>query len=185
MKKYVLIAGVNGAGKSTLYHVLEELKDMPRINTDEMVKQFGDWKRLDCVFKAGKQAVKMINDYFEKGISFNQETTLCGNAILNNIRKAKQLGYYIEIHYVGVETVEVAKERVLHRVSVGGHGIPEKDIERRYIETFENLNKIISECDRIAFYDNTYEFDCFAVKEGRNIVILADRVPKWFEKVAI
>lgn len=44
MKKYILIAGVNGAGKSTLYETLDELKEMPRINTDEIVKELGDWK---------------------------------------------------------------------------------------------------------------------------------------------
>ena len=66
MKKYILIAGVNGAGKSTLFHVLDELKDMPRVNTDEIVKQFGDWKNISDTFKAGKQAVKMINDFFDK-----------------------------------------------------------------------------------------------------------------------
>lgn len=71
MKKYILIAGVNGAGKSTLFHVLEELKDMPRVNTDEIVKQFGDWNNSSDVFKAGKQAVKKINDYLENGITFN------------------------------------------------------------------------------------------------------------------
>ena len=185
MKKYILIAGVNGSGKSTLYHILEELKDMPRVNTDEIVKQIGSWKSPDCVFRAGKQAVRMIREYFEKEISFNQETTLCGNAVLNNIRMAKLRGYYIEIHYVGVETVEIAKERVAHRVSVGGHGIPEKDIERRYVETFENLNKISSECDRILFYDNTYEFERFAVKEGQNTVILAGHIPEWFAKVEL
>lgn len=43
MKKYILIASVNGTGKSTLYHVLDELKDMPRVNIDEIVKQFGHW----------------------------------------------------------------------------------------------------------------------------------------------
>ena len=89
MKKYILIAGVNGAGKSTLFHVLEELKGMPRVNTDEIVKQFGDWNNDLDVFKAGKQAVKMINEYFNNGITFNQETTLCGNNILKNIKKAK------------------------------------------------------------------------------------------------
>lgn len=36
MKKYILIAGVNGAGKSTLYQTLESLKQMERINTDEI-----------------------------------------------------------------------------------------------------------------------------------------------------
>lgn len=42
MKKYVLIAGVNGAGKSTLYQTLDSLKTMERINTDEIVRSFGD-----------------------------------------------------------------------------------------------------------------------------------------------
>lgn len=185
MKKYILIAGVNGAGKSTLYHVLDELQNMPRVNMDEIVKQYGDWKNSECVSKAGRQAVKLINDFLEKGITFNQETTMCGNSVLNNIRKAKALGYFIEIHYVGVDTVEIAKERVLHRVSVGGHGIPEKDIERRYIETFEKLNQIIPECDRVLFYDNTEEFRLFAVKEKKYVLKMEKGVPSWYEKVKL
>lgn len=90
MQKYILIAGVNGAGKSTLFHVLDELKDMPRVNTDEIVKQFGDWNNISDTFKAGKQAVKMINDFFDKGITFNQETTLCGNNIPDWFEKVKR-----------------------------------------------------------------------------------------------
>lgn len=35
----LMAAGVNGAGKSTLYEALNELKGMPRINTDEIVKE--------------------------------------------------------------------------------------------------------------------------------------------------
>lgn len=183
MGKYILIAGVNGAGKSTLFHSLDELKDMPRVNTDEIVRQYGDWNNISDTFKAGKQAVKMIDEYFNNHISFNQETTLCGNHILKNVKRAKALGYYIELHYIGVDSVEIAKKRVAHRVSVGGHGIPEKDIERRYVETFENLNKIISEFDRISFYDNTTKFERFAVIEGGKTVLLVNSIPKWFEKV--
>ena len=70
-----------------------------------------------------------------------------------------------------------------HRVSVGGHGIPEEDIERRYVETFNNLNEIISKCDRISFYDNTNEFERFAIIEGGTTVILVNNIPDWFEKV--
>ena len=33
------LLGENGAGKSTLYEALNELKGMPRINTDEIVKE--------------------------------------------------------------------------------------------------------------------------------------------------
>jgi len=42
MKRYILIAGVNGAGKSTLYQILDSLKDMPRINTDEIIEKVKD-----------------------------------------------------------------------------------------------------------------------------------------------
>ena len=58
MKKYIIIAGVNGAGKSTLYQTIENLKEMPRVNVDEIVREIGDWQNLSDVFKAGKIAVK-------------------------------------------------------------------------------------------------------------------------------
>lgn len=44
MKKYILIAGVNGSGKSTLYQSLQSLHDIQRVNTDEILKEFGDWR---------------------------------------------------------------------------------------------------------------------------------------------
>ena len=90
MKKYILIAGVNGVGKSTLYQSLQELQDMPRVNTDEIVKEFGDWRNIGDVIAAGKIAVKRISQYFDEGITFNQETTLCGKSILSNIKRAKE-----------------------------------------------------------------------------------------------
>ena len=72
MKKYVIIAGVNGAGKSTLYQTNDNLKLLPRVNVDEIVKEIGDCKKVEDVFAAGKIAVKKIKKYFEEGISFNQ-----------------------------------------------------------------------------------------------------------------
>lgn len=71
MKKYILIAGVNGAGKSTLYRTLDSLQQMERINTDEIIRSFGDWNNPSDVLKAGKIAVAKIKDCFEKGITFN------------------------------------------------------------------------------------------------------------------
>ena len=37
-------------------------------------------------------------------------------------------------HYVGIESVEIAKQRIAYRVAHGGHGIPDADVERRYIK---------------------------------------------------
>lgn len=80
---------------------------------------------------------------------------------VNNIRKAKSLRYFVEMHYVGVESVEIAKERIKYRVLHGGHGIPDSDVEKRYIETFNQLNLVKGECDLIALYDNTEYFRRF------------------------
>ena len=183
MKKYIVIAGVNGAGKSTLYRMNKNLADMPRVNVDEIVKEIGDWKNVTDVFKAGKIAVKKISEYMLAGETFNQETTLCGKSIINNIRKAKELEYFIEMHYVGLDSVDIAKKRVQYRVEQGGHGIPEEDIEKRYEETFEQLNAIYKECDLIAFYDNTESFRRFAICKKGEIVRLSHNVPEWFSKV--
>ena len=102
-----------------------------------------------------------------------------------NILKAKQLGYFIELHYVGVDSVEIAKDRVKHRVQQGGHGIPESDIEKRYEETFERLNSILKECNLIAFYDNTESFRRFAICKNGELVRISHNVPKWFSKVLV
>ena len=89
MKKvYTLIAGVNGAGKSTFYNLGTILpRDQKRINSDEILRENkGDWKNLRDQSNAMKEAVKRIKTYLQEGISLNQETTLTGNSIINNIR---------------------------------------------------------------------------------------------------
>ena len=178
----ILIAGVNGAGKSTLYQSLQSLQSMPRVNADEILREFGDWRDMADVMTAGKIAVKKIAKYFDEGIAFNQETTLCGKSIINNITKAKNRGYFIELHYIGVESAEIAKERVAGRIKKGGHGIAEQDIERRYIETFDNLKIVLPECDLTAFYDNTIEFRRFAIYKNGKSVRVSHEIPLWYEK---
>lgn len=185
MKKYVIIAGVNGAGKSTLYQTNDSLKTLPRVNVDEIVKEIGDWKNVSDVFTAGKIAVERISEFLKNGVSFNQETTLCGKSIIGNIMKAKSLGYFIELHYVSVESVEIAKARVKHRVQQGGHDIPERDIEKRYVETFKQLNCILKECNLVAFYDNTESFRRFAILKNGDLVRISHKVPEWFLNVQI
>ena len=88
MKKYILFAGVNGAGKSTLYNTNEAFKGMKRVNSDEIVKRIGNWQNTVDSLEASKMAIKMISSFFEAGETFNQETTLCGKSIFNNILKA-------------------------------------------------------------------------------------------------
>lgn len=43
------------------------------------------------------------------------------------------------MNYIGVESIDIAKERVVIRVSKGSHGIPDYAIERRYYDSLNNL----------------------------------------------
>lgn len=183
MWKYIIFAGVNGAGKSTLYQTNSQLFDMPRINMDEIVRKFGNWKNSQDVMAAGKIAVKRLREYIDEGVSFNQETTLCGKSIFRNIQLAKEAGYYIELYYVGVNSVEIAKERVRQRVLAGGHGIPEQDIEKRYKESLQNLKVVLPLCDLLALYDNTDVFVKIADFENGCCTGKISKTPIWANNI--
>jgi len=185
MKKYVLLAGVNGAGKSTLFSLIVSLSEIEKINLDESVREIGDWRDSKVVSLAGKQVITRINKYFEEGISFSQETTLCGKSILRNIQKAKDLGYYIEMHYVGVDSPDIAKERVANRVKQGGHGVSDEDVERRYVETLKNLKEVLPKCDLVAIYDNTDNFRRFAIFKNGVCMRKSSRIPEWYDKLSL
>ncbi len=182
-KIYTLIAGVNGAGKSTFYRLGDILpENQKRVNSDEILKENkGDWRNVNDQMDAMREAVRRTKTYLEKGISFNQETTLTGNSIIGNIKKAKQQGFKIQMYYVGLESAELAIERVAHRVKEGGHGIKEEDIKKRYENSLKNLKNVIGLCDKIYIYDNTVGFKQIAIFEDGKIKDNTHEKCGWFD----
>ena len=162
MKKVLYIfAGVNGAGKSTLYNsgnLDDNIKYSTRINTDEIVRKIGDWKNNSDQIKAAKIAINLRNDCLKDGKSFNEETTLTGKTILKTIDKAKELGYELQLFYVGVNNPEIAKERIRNRVEKGGHNIADEIVEKRYYESLKNLKQVITKFDEVYLYDNSIKY---------------------------
>ncbi|AUN16821.1 ATPase [Clostridium botulinum] len=185
MPTYTIFAGVNGAGKTSIYQSIyyNENKDEKRINTDEMVARIGSWKDNNLQIKCAREAVKLIKQYILEHISFNQETTLSGKSIIKNIKFAKEKGFYIIMNYIGVEDPEVAKERVKIRVSKGGHGIPDKDIERRYYDSLNNLNNIIEMCDEVNIYDNTEVLREIIYLKNDKIIWKDKKIPNWANNI--
>ena len=162
MKKvFYLFAGVNGAGKSTLYNsesLNNDIKNTIRINTDEIVREIGDWKNNSDQLKAAKIAINLRNECFLYGKSFNEETTLTGKTILKTIERAKELGYELQLFYVGVNSTEIAKERIKSRVEKGGHHIENDIVEKRYYESLKNLKEILLKFDKVYLYDNSKKY---------------------------
>ena len=162
MKKvFYLFAGVNGAGKSTLYNsesLNNDIKNTIRINTEEIVREIGDWKNNSDQLKAAKIAINLRNECFLYGKSFNEETTLTGKTILKTIERAKELGYELQLFYVGVNSTEIAKERIKSRVEKGGHHIENDIVEKRYYESLKNLKEILLKFDKVYLYDNSKKY---------------------------
>lgn len=182
MKKiFYLFAGVNGAGKSTLYNTESldiNIKDTVRINTDEIVRKIGNWKNDSDQIKAAKIAINLRNNCFQCGKSFNEETTLTGKTILKNIDKAKEQGYELQLFYVGLNSSDIAKERVKNRVEKGGHNIENDVIEKRYYESLKNLKKIISKFDKVYLYDNSIKYkNIFLFSD--NTILFKDKNISW------
>lgn len=161
---YMMFAGVNGAGKSTFYRTnhwklgVENL-NIPRINPDEIIVRNGGDPLSDTdQIRAAKEAVRNLNSYLNRGLSFNQETTLTGHLPLKTVKRAKEIGYRIVLYYIGVESPEIAINRIKHRTSIGGHHISDQAVRRRWDSSLDNLMQILHLSDEAILLDNTFEF---------------------------
>lgn len=161
---YVVFAGINGTGKSTLFHSSawhqpHFPQKMERVNPDEIAARSSE--SLSDI-AAGKLAVRQISDLFKQRASFNQETTLSGRSSLLNIMKASELGYRVYLYYLGVQSTDIAIERIAHRVSTGGHNIDSELVRKRLETSLRNLSHAIPYCEEVHIIDNSVDFQTLA-----------------------
>jgi predicted ABC-type ATPase len=126
------------------------------INADEIAKGLSPFNPDKAAIEAGRIMLGKINHFLSAQIDFSFETTLATRSYTNIIKKSKQLGYEITLLYFWLDSVELAKERVLTRVAEGGHNIPEDIIIRRYYSGLKNLfNLYIPICDYWMIFNNS------------------------------
>lgn len=81
---------------------------------------------------------------------------MSSKGFLNLLKRCRDLGYEVNLLYVWVSDVELAVQRVRHRVLTGGHNIPEEMIRRRYFRSAHNfLNFYQNLADRWMVCDNS------------------------------
>jgi predicted ABC-type ATPase len=105
--------------------------------------------------KAGKIMLEHLRDLAENRVNFAFETTLASRTFAPWIAKLKTTGHQFHLFYVWVPSADVSVERVLGRVQLGGHGVPEDTIRRRYQRSLENFFRLYRPiADSWEFYDN-------------------------------
>lgn len=176
-----VFAGNNGSGKSTLRSLIADKMGISiNIDPDAIAR------RLDPIhpelqrISAGKEVIRTVKQYLKEGKDFSIETTLAGQNAIKQIKKAKELGYEINLIYVALNNVHQNIERVGMRVKNGGHDIPTKDIIRRNITSFENLYKNMHLVDHIMLIDNTVDGGRIVLEVNNSVInYKSQNFPKW------
>ncbi len=154
-----IIAGCNGAGKTTAsFTILPEIIGCKEfVNADEIARGLSPFQPEKVSFEAGRIMIIRINDLLKGNESFAFETTLSARSYHHKIKKAKKQGYTVTLLFFWLNNIELAKERVKTRVREGGHNIPEKVIETRYLKGINNFFDIyLPLVDGALIFDNSF-----------------------------
>lgn len=155
--RLLILSGPNGAGKSTFAQRLLVAQDeiLPFINADVEAQKLSPADVLGAAFPAARTVLDRMAAHLDREESFAIETTLSGQHHLRISRVAVATGWFVDLHYVSLDTVDLAKQRVLERVAAGGHDIPQHVIKRRYWRGLENLPIFCDVVSRWTLHDNS------------------------------
>jgi len=185
MKQLWVVAGPNGSGKTTLVqkYIGRFAHQVPVVNPDEIAVAINPSAPGSAAMQAGREALKLQNQYLNEGKSFLLETTFSGKRELKILQKAKESGFKVNLVFVGLPDARRNIKRVVRRVADGGHDVSIKDITRRYHRSMNNLAVGLALADRAFVFDNQgKKHQLIAVFEQGNIIRQADQFPCWFEK---
>jgi hypothetical protein len=89
--------------------------------------------------------------------SFVRESTLSSREIVRSAEAARDAGYRVTLIFVGLNKLSTTKNRVRIRSRSGGHAIPVRDQERRFLRSFDNAPRVAAIADEAYFLDNVSE----------------------------
>ncbi len=156
-KKIFIIAGPNGAGKTTFVDIfLPNIFNVPFfVNADKIASGLAPFSPEREAILAGKLMLRQIEKYVSEEVSFALETTLAGKNYARKIPEWQAIGYTVFLIFLSLQDENIAKQRVAHRVSQGGHSIPADVIARRFQKGLNNFPTLYKELvDGWFFYDN-------------------------------
>ncbi len=94
--------------------------------------------------RAGRLMLREIKAKAAAGESVAFETTLSGRGYARQIPQWRSTGYWVEIFFLSLTSVEIALDRVKARVRQGGHDVPETVIRRRFGAGLANFRRVFA-----------------------------------------
>lgn len=157
--KLIVIAGPNGSGKTTITNQLlkhEWIEGCKYINPDNIAKEvFGDWNNLENVSRAAQLATTQRESCIENKDNLIFETVFSSQEKIDFLIRAKEMGYFIRLFFIGTDSPTINASRVAKRVLENGHDVPISKIITRYYKSIANCVVVSSLVDRLYIYDNS------------------------------
>ena len=172
-KFLVVVAGPNGAGKSTFVDTFLRPTGILIVNPDEVAKGLSPDSPDAVAYEAARVADAWRRDLVARGVSFCMETVFSDpqGAKLDFLKECQANGYSVLLVFIGLESADLSRGRVMERVEAGGHDVPDEKIESRFSRTFANLRQALTFVDEALLFDNSSSDQPFrfvaAFRKGR------------------
>ena len=131
--------------------------------------------------QAGRVALIEQSKSLDSRISFALETTLTGQRELKLMQKTRDIGYKVNLIYIGLDGIYISNARVESRATAGGHSIPVNDIIRRYPRSLASLTPALSIAHRAYILDNSGNRRRLIISTENNSTKFrtANSIPQW------
>ena len=156
-----MVAGPNGAGKSTLVeagvvsHALGT--GLVSLNADVRARAIRAAAPAtpDISLRAAIETDAEVMRCIDAGVDFLVETVLSSDKYLDDIERARALGYRFGLIYVALATPEDAVRRVTLRRAMGGHDVPTDRVIARWSRSLAMLRRVAPRAHVLYVFDNT------------------------------
>lgn len=136
--QFVVLGGPNGAGKSTWSTTL--IPSVIRyINADDIARTLTMEPGRNRDIEAGRLLLEEWDRLAAEQADFGVETTLSSRSLAARISRLQGSGYVFRLVCFWLPNADLAVTRVADRVRMGGHGIPEVVVRRRYAAGLRNF----------------------------------------------
>ena len=172
-----VIAGPNGAGKTTFAREFLPIyaKCSTFVNADLIAGGLSPFSPEAAALKAGRLLLEQIESFAKRRIDFAFETTLSGVTYLAKLAHLRKAGYRIHLFFLWIPDVKLSLARVANRVKMGGHGISERVVRRRFHKGLRNFfRRYRFIADSWMFFDNSGSTPRVIAKQEMGVLTACD-----------
>lgn len=158
------------------------------VNADILARAMAPEEPASASYAAAQAADAERRELVKLGESFCMETVFSDPAgdKLGFFREAMAAGYRVVLLFIGLESPELSQARVISRVTLGGHDVPDEKLFSRFPRTLENLAQAARFVDETRLYDNSnaqHPYRMIGRLERGQIVEQHPPIPAWAARV--